>query len=63
MQFRLVSVAIAAVLSLSAQETAPAVNPAPEVKQSASPSDDFLVPAGTKVPLSMINSISTKTAA
>jgi hypothetical protein len=63
MQFRLGSVAIAAVLSLSAQETTPAVNPAPEVKQSASPSDDFLVPAGTKVPLSMINSISTKTAA
>src|SRR5579862_9832902 len=55
--------AIAAVLSLSAQESAPPASPAPEVKQSASPSDDYLVPAGTKVPLSMINSISTKTAA
>lgn len=71
MHFRLGSLAIAAVLSLSAQEPASPVNPASEVnesakqevKQSVSPSSDFLVPAGTKVPLSMINSISTKTAA
>src|ERR1019366_1589921 len=34
-----------------------------DVKQSARPADDFLIPSGTKVPLSMINSISTKTAA
>jgi len=68
MHLRLGCVAIAAGLSLGAQEQNPPANPAPDVKiadvkQSASPSDDFLVPAGTKVPLSMINSISTKTAA
>lgn len=63
MHFRFGFLAIAAVLSLSAQETAAPAIPVQEVKQSASPSDDFLVPAGTKVPLSMINSISTKTAA
>jgi hypothetical protein len=63
MHLRLGCVAIATVLSLGAQEQNPPANPAPEVRQSASPADDFLVPAGTKVPLSMINSISTKTAA
>jgi hypothetical protein len=75
MHLRFGYVAIAAVLSLCAQEQNPPANPDPqvqvkvaeevkvaEVKQSASPSDDFLVPAGTKVPLSMINSVSTKTA-
>src|ERR1700693_6242110 len=63
MHLRLGCVAFATVLSLGAQEQNPPATPAPEVKQSASPADDFLVPAGTKVPLSMINSISTKTAA
>jgi type IV secretion system protein VirB10 len=68
MYSRLGCAAIIAVLSLGAQEQNPPANPAPEtkaaeVKQSASPADDFLVPAGTKVPLSMINSVSTKTAA
>jgi hypothetical protein len=73
MHLRLGCVAIATVLALGAQEQIPA-NPASEDKppsqdglknadtrQVAGP-DDFLVPAGTKVPLSMINSISTKTA-
>src|SRR5580698_6465288 len=68
MYLRLGCAAITAALSLGAQDQNPPANPAPEakvadVKQSASPADDFLVPAGTKVPLSMINSISTKTAA
>ena len=47
MHLRLGCVAIATVLSLGAQEQNPPANPAPEVKQSASPADDFLVPAGT----------------
>jgi len=68
MYLRLGCAAITAALSLGAQEQNPPANPTPEtkvadVKQSASPADDFLVPAGTKVPLSMINSVSTKTAA
>ena len=68
MHLRLGCVAIATVLSLGAQEQNPPASPASDtkiadVKQSASPADDFLIPSGTKVPLSMINSISTKTAA
>ncbi|MGD0303135.1 MAG: hypothetical protein ABSE86_39210, partial [Bryobacteraceae bacterium] len=67
MHLRFGYIAIAAVLPLCAQEQNPPANPdspvkVAEVKQSASPIDDFLVPAGTKVPLSMINSVSTKTA-
>src|ERR1017187_10236304 len=68
MHLRLGCVLIATVLSLGAQEQNPPASPASDtkiadVKQSASPADDFLIPSGTKVPLSMINSISTKTAA
>src|ERR1700676_2462308 len=47
-------IALVAGLALNAQEPTP-VNPPPP--------DQFLVPPGTKVPLSMINSVSTKTAA
>src|ERR1035441_7434152 len=68
MHLRLGCVLIATVLSLGAQEQNPPASTASDtkiadVKQSASPADDFLIPSGTKVPLSMINSISTKTAA
>ena len=73
MHLRFGCVVFLAVFSLSAQEPAPPVNAAPpqpqtalkppEAKPAASPSDDFVVPPGTKVPLSMINSVSTKTAA
>src|SRR5690348_8786023 len=45
-------IGLAACLALGAQEPAP-VDP---------PADHFVVPPGTKVPLSMINSVSTKTA-
>ncbi len=65
-------IALAAVLTLGAQEQTPPSVPAPEASPRAqdglasrpavNSADDFLVPAGTKVPLSMINSISTKTA-
>jgi type IV secretion system protein VirB10 len=71
------SIAFAAVLALGAQEQAPPPTPpapdkpeakdgwkkADEAKPDVSKLDEFVVPAGTKVPLSMINSISTKTAA
>src|SRR5271170_5519249 len=70
MHLRFGCVAFLAVLTLGAQEPAPPTNPsAPdaaklaEAKPPAPPTDDFVVPPGTKVPLSMINSISTKTAA
>ncbi len=53
MYIRLASIAFAAVFALTAQEQQPAKPDAP---------DDYVVPPGTKVPLSMINSISTKTA-
>ena len=70
MRLGLSCIAFAAVLTLSAQEPAPPSNPeaTPRTQDglatrpaTASP-DDFLIAAGTKVPLSMINSISTKTA-
>jgi hypothetical protein len=51
MYIRLASIAFAAVLTLGAQE-----------QTDAARVDDFVIPPGTKVPLSMINSISTKTA-
>src|SRR6202453_4602014 len=48
-------------LVVCAQETAPATNtPAPRA-ESANP-DEFVVAIGTRIPLSMINSVSTKTA-
>jgi hypothetical protein len=52
MSIRLASIAFAAVFALTAQDAPP--------KPDAP--DDFVVPPCTKVPLSMINSISTKTA-
>ena len=63
-------IAFLTVLSLNAQDPAPPVNPAAAAQaQSAAQSDPestppahFIIPEGTKVPLSMINSISTKTA-
>lgn len=70
MSLRLASLALAAVCTLGAQDQPPANPPAdkPEAKpELAKPepakSDEFVVPTGTKIPLSMINSISTKTAA
>jgi hypothetical protein len=70
MHLRFGCVVFLAVLTLGAQEPAPPADPSPqdaakpaEAKPPAAPTDDFVVPPGTKVPLSMINSISTKTAA
>jgi len=72
---RMALIAFTAIFALGAQEQAPPPgNPdkleakegwkkAEEAKPEAPKSEDFVVPAGTKVPLSMINSISTKTAA
>ncbi|MBZ5608768.1 MAG: hypothetical protein LAP38_10945 [Acidobacteriia bacterium] len=75
MQLRLVSVvpvALAAVLGLAAQDPASRPDPAapdqqtPEKQLGTKPvqtnPDDFVIATGTKVPLSMINSVSTKTA-
>jgi len=66
---RLASVVLMAAIGLGAQETPPA-NPATEQQKDTpaattpAPSavNPFVIPAGTKVPLSMINSVSTKTA-
>ncbi len=65
-----VPVASLAVLGLSAQDTPSRPDPAsdqPEKQLSTKPAqtnpDDFVIPTGTKIPLSMINSVSTKTAA
>src|SRR5580693_4857098 len=70
MHLRFGCVVFLAVLTLGAQEPAPPADSSPqdaakpaEAKPPAAPTDDFVVPPGTKVPLSMINSISTKTAA
>ncbi len=59
MYIRLALIAFSAALALGAQE-----QPAkPDANTSdAAPVEDYVVPPGTKVPLSMINSISTKTA-
>lgn len=57
MFFRGASMAIAAIIVCSAQD-----QPAPQT-DSAPKREPYLVGAGTKVPLSMINSVSTKTAA
>ncbi len=51
MYFRVASIVFAAALTLGAQDQAPPATP-----------DDFVIPAGTKIPLTMINSISTKSA-
>src|SRR5258708_270691 len=65
MYIRLASIAFAAVLALGAQEQQPEKDNG--LKKDANTSDaphadDYVIPPGTKVPLSMINSISTKTA-
>jgi len=61
-----VGIAIAAALVLGAQEpasppAAPAANTPVSRPESPNP-DEFVVTAGTRIPLSMINSVSTKTA-
>ena len=75
MYYRVASIALVAAAVLSAQDPAPAEPAAPppapaaeregvitrDAAKPASP-DGFVVPTGTKVPLSMINSISTKSA-
>ena len=72
MYLRIAFIAAAAALALGAQEQQPPPDKADakdaklEAKSETKPeakAEDFVVPAGTKVPLSMINSISTKTAA
>ena len=65
MYIRLASIAFAGVLALGAQEQQPEKDN--ELKKDtntpdAPHADDYVIPPGTKVPLSMINSISTKTA-
>jgi hypothetical protein len=67
MYFRVLVIALAAALVLSAQEQAPApaADPASNVPaQRTEPANpgDFVVGVGTRIPLSMINSVSTKTA-
>lgn len=75
MYLRTAFIAFGAIFALGAQEQAPPPSTpdkpeakegwkkADEAKPEAPKPEDFVVPAGTKVPLSMINSISTKTAA
>jgi len=67
MYLRMASIAFAAILAVGAQDQTPPNPPAPDKavpEQAEAPKPlDFVVPTGTKVPLSMINSISTKTAA
>jgi type IV secretion system protein VirB10 len=58
-------IALVASLALDAQETAVDMPPAGSLsaaKEESPNADQFLIPPGTKVPLSMINSVSTKTA-
>ena len=65
MYIRLASIAFAAVLALDAQEQQPEKDTGwkkDATAPDASHADDYVIPPGTKVPLSMINSISTKTA-
>jgi type IV secretion system protein VirB10 len=72
MHFRMVSIALAGVLVMAAQDPVPPPNPpspdptAADKELGAKPGqtnpDEFVVATGTKVPLSMINSVSTKTA-
>ncbi|HUA18694.1 MAG TPA: hypothetical protein VMB25_08115 [Bryobacteraceae bacterium] len=70
MYYRLAPGVLIAVLALGAQEPAPSPNPSGALNAekktapaSSGKANQFVVPTGTKVPLSMINSISTKTAA
>jgi len=74
MYFRLAPGVLIAVLALSAQESTPSSSaagaPSPAENRTvttreanAGKAKEFVVPTGTKVPLSMINSVSTKTAA
>ena len=63
MYFRLASIAFAALFTLGAQDQPDKSLVKPDASASDAPhADDYVVPPGTKVPLSMINSISTKTA-
>lgn len=68
MSLRMASIAFGAVLALGAQQPAPpaasqdGLKKTDDAKPDLVDTDQFVVPAGTKVPLSMINSISTKTA-
>ena len=73
MQLRFACMALTTAAALWAQEPAAPANPAPGKPQAQEPTEQpesstqlppnsFLIPAGTKVPLSMINSVSTKTA-
>jgi len=66
MHLRIVSVASLALASVvfAGQDPAPPPVADKELEAKAAPAnpDEFLVPTGTKVPLSMINSVSTKTA-
>src|SRR5271163_1531984 len=67
MHLRILSVLALAGAVFAAQDPSPApvataVLATPKPDAAAAPSD-FIIPTGTKVPLSMINSVSTKTAA
>jgi len=74
MHLRIVSVASLIVVAgvVAAQDPSPAPAASPNAQEATAPKDaapapapvpdDFIVPTGTKVPLSMINSVSTKTA-
>jgi hypothetical protein len=67
MYLRGILIAFAACLVLGAQEQTAPVDPPSAGNQAAAKeysanADQFLIPPGTKVPLSMINSVSTKTA-
>jgi len=65
MYLRAAIITSAAAIILSAQDQS-AVQPKPQSSETPAvkpePSDQFVVPTGTRVPLSMINSVSTKTA-
>ncbi len=63
MYFRLAFIASVLIGALTAQEQPAQAVPADSTKTDAVKPDEFLVPPGTKIPLSMINSVSTKTAA
>jgi len=66
MYLRGILIAFAACLAFGAQEPTTVNSPSPDdqttAKQESPNADQFLVPPGTKVPVSMINSVSTKTA-
>jgi len=63
MYFRMAIITVAACLILGAQEQAPPSRDTAAKPEAVTKHDDQLtVPSGTRVPLSMINSISTKTA-